>query len=120
MTRMACYAVMDDQTGAESFEARRSRAVLAFLGAGLHAVPSRASAVTALADARRAVAACLARGGAIDEWLAGEIRFRGIRENAAVLAVLEIPERQAEAAAAYSREHPDRTEELSALLTVTA
>lgn len=111
---------MGEQNGAESFEARRGRVVLAFLGAGSPAVPSRASAVTALADARRAVAAHLARGEAIDEWLAGEARFRGIRENAAVLAVLEMPERQAEVAAAYRREHPERTEELNTLLTVIA
>ena len=117
---MACCAVMDDRNGAESFETRRSRAMLAFLGAGLDAVPSRASAVTALADARRAVAAYLARGEAIDEWLAGEVRSRGVRKNAAVLAVLEIPERRVETAEAYRREHPDRIEELSTLLTVIA
>ena len=120
MTRMACCAGMDDQNGAESCEARRSDAVLAFLGAGLHAVPSRASAVTALAGARRAVATHLARGEPVDEWLAGEVRIRGIRENAAVLAVLEIPERRVETAEAYRGEHPDRIQELGALLTVIA
>jgi hypothetical protein len=37
------------------------------------------------------VAAHLASGAAIDEWLAREIKA-GVRENAAVLAVIEMPE----------------------------
>jgi hypothetical protein len=53
--------------------------------------PSTAVAVNALASARRAVAAHLASGAAIDEWLAREIKA-GVRENAAVLAVIEMPE----------------------------
>jgi hypothetical protein len=56
---------------------------------------------------------------ALDEWLAGEVRLRGIRENAAVLAVLELlPGRRAEAARAYRCEHPDRAGVLGDLLAV--
>ncbi|HLQ53435.1 MAG TPA: hypothetical protein VK162_04075, partial [Streptosporangiaceae bacterium] len=48
----------------------------------------------ALASARQAVAAHLARGASIGEWLAREIRISGVRENAAVLAGMEVPEHQ--------------------------
>lgn len=41
-----------------------------------------------------------------DCWLAGEVRLRGIRENAAVLAALEVPLRRAEVAQAYRQQHP--------------
>ena len=116
---MACCAVMDE-SGEASSDPWRRRPVLAFLGAGLDSVPSTASAVTALAAARRAVAAHLARGEAVDEWLADEIRLRGIRENAAILAVREIPERRAETAETYRREHPDRIEELNTVLAIIA
>jgi hypothetical protein len=58
-------------------------------------------------------------GLALDEWLAGEVRLRGIRENAAVLAVLELrPGRRAETARAYCHEHPDRAGALADLLAV--
>jgi hypothetical protein len=44
--------------------------------------------------ARRAAAMHQMHGRALEEWLSGEIRLRGIRENAAVLAVLELPGRR--------------------------
>jgi hypothetical protein len=45
--------------------------------------------------------------------------LRGIRENAAVLAVLELLSgRREQAAQAYRHEHPDRAGVLSDLLTV--
>src|SRR5215472_803934 len=75
--------------------------------------------VEALAGARRAVAMYQAHGRAVDDWLAGELRLRGIRETAAVLAVLELlPGRREETARAYRLDHPDRAGALSDLLTV--
>jgi hypothetical protein len=71
---------------------RRRQAITAFLGAGMHEAPAPALAVQALADARRSVAVCLARNESIATWLAGEIRFPDIKENAATLAALELPE----------------------------
>jgi hypothetical protein len=64
---------------------------MTFLGAGLFQRPSRAQAVAALAATRREVASCRARGESAGQWLAAEVHHRGIRENAAVLAVLVIP-----------------------------
>jgi hypothetical protein len=96
------------------------RAVVAFLGAGMQSPPSTALLVSALAGARRAVAEHQELGLAIDRWLAGEIRLRGIRENAAVLAALEMPGRREEIAQAYLAEHPDRAGALNDLLTVLA
>jgi hypothetical protein len=101
-----------------SAEGRRRAAVIAFLCVGVPSPPSAALLVAALAGARRAVAMHQARGLAIDGWLAGEIRLRGVRENAAVLAVLEMPGRRAETARAYRQQHPDRTDALNDLLVV--
>jgi len=98
---------------------RRSAALVAFLDAGMCSPLSRALIVQVLAGARRAVALHQPHGRALDEWLAGEVRLRGIRENAAVLAVLElVPGRREEAARAYRHEHPDRAGVLSDLLAV--
>jgi hypothetical protein len=112
-------AVMD---GAErvdlAAEERRRAALIAFIGAGMPSPPATAVLVAALAGARRAVAMHQARGLAIDRWLAGEIRLRGIRGNAAVLAVLEMPARREEVARAYSQQHPDRAGALHDLLAV--
>ncbi|GAB3832669.1 hypothetical protein ACFPIJ_57435 [Dactylosporangium cerinum] len=99
---------------------RRSDAIVAFLGAGLLSPPSRAVMVSALAGARRAVKEHQARHAAIDSWLAGEIRLRGVRENAAVLAVLEVPERRADVAAMYRTGHPDRVAVLELVVAVLA
>jgi hypothetical protein len=113
---------MDGQRGAERgdlpSEERRRAALVAFIGAGMPSPPSAALLVAALAGARRAVAMHQACGLAIDEWLAGEVRLRGIRENAAILAVLEMPGRREEIAQAYRRQHPDRVGTLSDLLAV--
>jgi hypothetical protein len=115
-------AVMDDRFagGADApAEERRRAALIAFLGAGMQSPPSKALIVEVLAGARRAVALHQPYGRALDEWLAGEVRLRGIRENAAVLAVLELlPGRGEEAARAYRREHPDRAGVLGDLLAV--
>ena len=115
-------AVMDDRfagdAGVPAGERRRA-ALIAFLGAGMGSPPSKALMVEVLAGARRAVALHQLHGRALDEWLAGEVRLRGIRENAAVLAVLELlPGRGEEAARAYRREHPDRAGVLGDLLAV--
>ena len=79
---------MGDQPGAGCVDtpAERSAALIAFLGAGMPSPPSKALIVEALARARRAVAMHQGHGRALDEWLTGEVRLRGIRENAAVLA----------------------------------
>jgi hypothetical protein len=96
----------------------RRDAIIAFLGAGLGQPLSTALAVDALASARRTVATHLASGASAGEWLASEIRVRGIRENAAVLAVMEIAEHQQLIAHAYLQRHPDRGKALSDLLAV--
>jgi hypothetical protein len=111
--------VMGDQRGAGCVDTRAERraALIAFLGAGVSSAPSTALMVEALAGARRAVAVYQAHGRAVDDWLAGEVRLRGIRENAAVLAVLELlPGRREATARAYRFDHPDRAGALSDLL----
>lgn len=97
-------------------ENNRSQAILAFLGAGLHQTPSRAQAVTALADARRGLAADQAHAQPIDTWLAEQVRHGGIRENAATLAVLELPEHRDHTAQDYAQRHPDRAAALDQLI----
>jgi hypothetical protein len=96
----------------------RRAALVAFVGAGMPSPPSTAVLVAALAAARRAVAMHQARGLAVDPWLASEVRLRGIRENAAVVAVLEMPGRREEIAQTYRRQHPDRAGALNDLLAV--
>jgi hypothetical protein len=101
-------AVMVDQrdTGCVDAPPERRAVLVAFLGAGMPSAPSTALMVEALAGARRAVAMCQAHGRAVDEWLAGEVGLRGVRENAAVLAVLELlPARREETARAYRLGH---------------
>ena len=66
-------------------------ATAALLGAGLAMPPSRAVLVSALGEARRAVRELRARGVPVGSRLDGEVRLRGVRENAAVLAALEAP-----------------------------
>jgi hypothetical protein len=97
---------------------RRQLAVIAFLGAGMYDPLTPALAVQALADARRSVAACRARNEPILTWLADEIRFPGIRENAATLAVLELPEQSQAVAQSYVDRHSDRSVILQELLAV--
>jgi hypothetical protein len=114
-------AVMDGQhveRGDLPAEKWRRAALAAFLGAGMPSPPSKSLLVSALAGARRVVAEHRALGLAVDRWLAGEVRLRGVRENAAVLAVLEMPERREEVAQAYLRQHPDRAGALNDLLAV--
>jgi hypothetical protein len=71
--------------------------------------------LTALCDARREVAAHRARSQSIVLWLASEVRLRGIRENAAVLAALENPQ-QAQVAGSYRQRYPDRAAAFATLL----
>lgn len=114
-------AVMGDQRGAGCVDAPEERraALIAFLGAGMPAAPPRALMVEALAGARRAFAMYQAHGRAVDDWLAGEVRLRGIRETAAVVAVLDLlPGRREETARAYRLDHPDRAGALGDLLAV--
>ena len=104
--------------GDKATEERRQAALAAFLGSGLPTPPSTALMVQALASARRQVAAHKNHGHDLDQWLASEIRQRGIRENAAVLAVLETPAHRAETAQNYREQHPDRSASLNDLLAV--
>jgi hypothetical protein len=67
---------------------------MAFVGAGAGPTIFCRLAVYALASARRAVAAHVARRASIDEWLASETWIHAVRENAAVLAFMGIPEHQ--------------------------
>jgi hypothetical protein len=87
-----------------------------FLGAGLFQRPSLAQAVDALAFAYREVSFCRARGGSVRQWLAGEVHHRGIRENAAVLTAMEIPDFRNETAQAYVLEYPGRRSVLEDML----
>jgi len=93
---------------------------MAFLGAGLHDRPSRAVMVSALAGARPTVALLQSRGEPVADWLASETRLRGIRENAAALAVMEIHEHRHDTAQACVRDHPDRIGVVGDLLAVFA
>lgn len=97
---------------------RRSQAITAFLGAGMHDLPTPALAVRALADARRSVGAFCTRGEPIDRWLAEQVRFPGITENAATLAALEVPEHRQQIAHSYASRHPDRLAVLQELMAV--
>ena len=114
--------VMDGQRAAEGddlpADERRRAALIAFMGVGMPSRPSTAVLVAALADARRAVAIRHERALAVDRWLADEVRLRGIRENAAVLAALEMPERREEVAQVYGQKPPDRVGALNDLLAV--
>jgi phytoene dehydrogenase-like protein len=99
-------------------EDQRSQAILAFLGAGLQQPPDRALAVTALGNARRAVAAQKASEQSIETWLAEQVRHGGIRENAATLAVLELSGDHHRTTQAYANRHPDRITALDQLIGV--
>jgi hypothetical protein len=95
---------------------RRRIAIMTFLGAGLVRQPSRAQAVAALSAARRQVASFRARSESVRQWLAVDVHRRGIRENAAILAVLEVPDFRDEVARAYALDHPDRLSALEDML----
>jgi hypothetical protein len=97
---------------------RRSSAIVAFLGTGVDPKPTRANMVDRLANATRTVRELSGQGRQLEDWLADEMRIRGIRENAAVLAVLEISEPGSALAQAYAERYPDRLPELTELLAV--
>jgi hypothetical protein len=94
-------------------------AIVAFLNAGLAAPPPHAEMLRALATARLSVASYQHRQTPLTAWLAGEIRVGGLRENAAVLAVIEAPDEQEKAARDYLRRYPTRAGELHNLLACT-
>jgi hypothetical protein len=91
-------------------------ALIAFLSAGTASEPATAQLVSALAAARRAVAGNRSEGRPLTQWLEDETRLRGIRENAAVLAVMEVPEMRETVARDYRQEHPDRGNVLNEIL----
>jgi hypothetical protein len=97
---------------------RRSQAIVAFLGTGMDDPPTAALCVQALAGARRSAAILHARHEPIENWLAAEIRFPGIKENAATLAAMEISEQRQELAQSYADRHPDHLAILHDLLAV--
>jgi hypothetical protein len=94
----------------------RQGALIAFMGSGLASSPTKAQLVSALATARRSIAALQARHQNVQGWLSSEIRLRGIRGSAATVAALEIPEMRDHVAIGYRHEHPERIELLDALL----
>lgn len=100
----------------QSEEILRLRALTAFLGAGMATAPTPDLMVRWLGEARRSVTIIQARGEPLDEWLASETRLRGIRENAAVLAAMEVPSMRDRVASEYAHQHPDRVETLQQLL----
>lgn len=94
----------------------RSQAIAAFLSAGVAPQPAKALLVRALAEARRSVWILQHAGKPAAAWLGTESRHRGLRENAATLAVMEIPELTAEVAADYAERYPDRAGTLRRIL----
>lgn len=92
------------------------KALIAFLSAGMAPIPTTAQLVSALATARRSVAALQSRGEPLDEWLNSECRLRGIRENAATLATMEVPGIRDQVAHQYRQAHPDRAEIVTIML----
>lgn len=72
--------------------------------------------MTVLGNVRRDLAAQQAGNQPIDTWLAEQVRHGGIRENAATLAVLELPEHHDQTAEAYAGRHPDRIIALTQLI----
>jgi hypothetical protein len=96
--------------------AARSEALTAFLSAGVAPRPTKALLVRALAAARRSVQELRHAGRPVADWLGTESRYGGLRENAATLAVLEIPELTAAVAADYAKRHPDRADALRQML----
>ncbi len=94
---------------------QRSAAVIALLSAGLEPAPTRASMVGALADSRREVAALQRQGHDLMPWAIAEVR--GIRENAVVVAMLEVAAYREQTAESYRRRYPERTSQLDRFLT---
>ena len=107
---------MTDEPTAPDPEDLRFHALSTFLGSGMGYTPTRGQIVGALAAARRAVEVNRSHERLLKEWLQSETRVRGIRENAAALAVMEIPELRDEVAREYLREHPERSQALDELI----
>jgi hypothetical protein len=67
----ACHPCrVGDEDRAQPGEKPRRKAIMSFPGAGLHQAPTPATAVPALASARRVVTFLLSRGEPITPWLA--------------------------------------------------
>lgn len=100
-------------------ESDRSEAILDFLVGDLADRPSKASLVTLLGNAYRAVAA-LRQAGEVNTWLAGERRWQGIRERAAIVAVVAVLDsnaiNRANLAESYCADHPAHAAALAQLL----
>jgi hypothetical protein len=97
-------------------ESRKSAALVSFLGAGLNPLPSRAVLVSTLAAARRAVSIMRSRNEPFSEWLAEEARLRGVRENAAFLAVMEVAGERDAIADSYRQRYPQRADQLDGIV----
>jgi hypothetical protein len=95
----------------------RRDALTRFLGAGITPAPSKALLVSALGAARRAVVALQAGAEPLHGWLASEVRYHGIRENAATLAAMEVADMRERVSAEYAQRHPDRVPLLRAMLS---
>jgi hypothetical protein len=113
--------IISSNTGMVPLRSRKGNAMplptamVAFLSAGLTPAPTRAEMVRAVATARLSVASYQRRQTPLAAWLACEIRVGGLRENAAIFAVLEAPAERGVAARDYLRRHPARAGELYGL-----
>jgi hypothetical protein len=98
-------------------EARRA-ALMSLLAAGLDGRTPRSVLVPALAEARRSVAALHSRGESLDGWLSEQMKLRGVRENAAVIAATELAEYREGVAQQCRVAYPERTSEIDDWLRV--
>ncbi len=85
-------------------------AQLALFAAGADRRPEPWQVVERFAEASRAVAELRHRGRPLDGWLSEQIRTRGLRENAAVIAALEQPDYRDRVAREFTERYPDRAE----------
>ena len=116
LTAVIRDACNDQLHGRSADDAARSQAITAFLSSGVVPEPTKALLVRALAAARRSVRELRDAGKPVAAWLGTQSRYGGLRENAATVAVLEIPELTAEVAADYAERFPDRAGVLRRML----
>ena len=76
--------------------------------AGMAYTPRPFQFVERIGEARRMVAGLSACGRRLEPWLQEEMRLRGLRENAAIIAVMEVPEYRDWAAGSFIERYPER------------
>ena len=89
-------------------ERSQRRARLALFAAGMSYQPEPWQVVARMAEARRAIVELRWRGSPLDGWLGEEVRVRGLRENAAVIAAMEVPEYRERVAREYVERYSER------------